>query len=88
MMITRGAVSGEQGAGRRLLGLLVDGVREVLAVPKKQIEAAPEAARGTNADFVIGMGKMGDRLIILLDITRILSREERAALAEAVDGNA
>ncbi len=88
MMITKGAVSGEQGAGHRLLGLLVDGVREVLTVPKKQIEAAPEAARGTNADFVIGMGKMGDRLIILLDITRILSREERAALAEAGDGNA
>jgi purine-binding chemotaxis protein CheW len=87
MMITRGAVSGEQGAGHRLLGLLVDGVREVLTVPKKQIEDAPEAARGTNADFVTGMGKMGDRLIILLDITRILSREERAALAEAGDGN-
>ncbi len=88
MMITRGAVAGEGRRGHQLLSLLVDGVREVLIVPKKQIEAAPEAARGIKADFIIGMGKVGERLIILLDITRILSREEREALAEAGDGNA
>lgn len=83
LMITRGAVAASPRAGHQLLGLIVDGVQEVLTLPKKHIESAPEAARGVHADFITGMGKVGNRLIILLDITTILSREERAALAEA-----
>ncbi len=86
MMITRGAVHSTAGNGRELLGLVVDGVSEVLHIFKKDIEPAPEAATGAGAEFITGMGKVADRLIILLDITRILSQQERAALAEA--GNA
>ncbi len=86
MVITRGAVRGAGGKSPDLLGLVVDRVDEVVFIPKKDIEPAPEAATGANADFVTGMGKMGNRLIILLDIARILSRQERAALAEV--GNA
>jgi purine-binding chemotaxis protein CheW len=83
MLITRGAVPPSAGDARGLLGLMVDRVQEVLHVPKKEIEPAPEAATGAQADFIAGMGKVGDRLIILLDITRILSQQERSALAEA-----
>jgi purine-binding chemotaxis protein CheW len=86
MMITRGAVHGAAGNGKKLLGLVVDGVNEVIHVPKKDIEAAPGAATGASSDFITGMGKVADRLIILLDITRILSQQESVALAEA--GNA
>jgi purine-binding chemotaxis protein CheW len=83
MIITRGAVPGATGAGKELLGLVVDSVNEVLQMPEKDIEPPPSAATGENADFITGMGKVGDRLIILLDITRILSQQERTALAEA-----
>jgi len=83
MLLTRGAVLSSAGDARGLLGLMVDAVREVLHVPKKNIEPAPQAATGEQADFLAGMGKVGDRLIILLDITRILSHQERSALAEA-----
>jgi purine-binding chemotaxis protein CheW len=86
MMITKNAVAAHPGAGRQLLGLVVDSVQEVITLQKKQIESAPEAAKGVHADFIAGMGKVDNRLIILLDITTILSREERAALAEAGDG--
>ncbi len=82
MIITRGAVETSGG----LLGLVVDKVDEVIHVPKKNIDPAPDAATGRNAEFITGMGKVGDRLIILLDLTRILSQQERVALAEA--GNA
>jgi len=82
MMITRGAVPGARGTDK-LLGLVVDGVNEVIHVPLKDIEPAPEAATGEQADFMSGMGKVGDRLIILIDITRVLSQKERSALAEA-----
>jgi purine-binding chemotaxis protein CheW len=86
MIITRGAVHGTAGASSGLLGLVVDNVDEVIHVPKKDIDPAPEAATGRNVDFITGMGKVGDRLIILLDIASILSQQERVALAEA--GNA
>jgi len=83
MMITKGALHSAAGKARGLLGLVVDGVKEVIHLPQEQIEPAPEAATGRNADFISGMGKAAGRLIILLDVSKILSREERAALAEA-----
>jgi purine-binding chemotaxis protein CheW len=86
MLITRGAVRCPGSAGGDLLGLVVDGVREVLHIPRQQIDPTPAAARGLQADFIGGVGKVGDRLVILVDITKILSRQEREALAEA--GNA
>ena len=82
MIITRGAVSGGSGNSRGLLGLVVDSVDEVMYVPRRDIEAAPEAATGKNADFIGGVAKVQDRLIIILDIRKILSQQERAALAE------
>jgi purine-binding chemotaxis protein CheW len=83
MIITRGALPGPSDTGGRLLGLVVDSVEEVIHIPKKDIDAAPEAATSRNADFIRGMGKVADRLVILLDITKILSHQERSALAEA-----
>jgi len=83
MMIIRGAIYGASGTGKEPLGLVVDSVQEVLHVPKKNIDQTPQAARGEHSTFVAGMGKVGERLIILIDITRILSQEERSALVEA-----
>jgi purine-binding chemotaxis protein CheW len=83
MLITKGAIPGASRAGKELLGLIVDSVQEVLHIKRKDIEPAPEAARGQHAGFITGMGKVGDRLIILIDSSRILSQQERSALAEA-----
>ncbi len=83
MLITKGAIHPAERGGTGLLGLVVDEVREVLFVPRKDIDAAPEAARGERVDFITGMGKVGERLIILLDISKILSQQERSQLAEA-----
>ena len=74
-----------RGAARGLLGLAVDGVREVLLVPESSIAAAPEAATGAGADFIAGVAKVADRLVVLIDISRILSVDERASLTEAGD---
>jgi purine-binding chemotaxis protein CheW len=84
MLITKGAIPRASGATREaLLGLVVDSVQEVLHIPGKDIEPAPEAAKGPYSGFLTGMAKVGDRLIILIDITKILSQQERSALAEA-----
>ncbi len=86
MIITRGAVSGGPGRSHELLGLVVDEVHEVLYISRSNIEPPPEAVRGQNSEFITGVGKVGDRLVILIDITKVLSHQERAALAEAGDG--
>jgi len=83
MIITRGALHDAGGGPQHLLGLIVDAVGEVLHVLPSQIAPAPEAATGDQAGFLAGVAKLADRLVILLDIARILSGDERAALAEA-----
>jgi purine-binding chemotaxis protein CheW len=87
ILITKGAIPGvSEAAPEALLGLVVDSVQEVLHISGNDIEPAPEAARGQHAGFITSMGKVGDRLIIIINITKILSQQERSALAEA--GNA
>lgn len=83
MMITKGAFPESGGRKRALLALVVDSVQEVLHLAAEQIDAAPPAATGRNADFIAGVGKLADRLIILIHLARVLSQQERAALAEA-----
>ncbi len=87
MIITRGALPGTPGVGTELLGLVVDAVNDVFTLLQKDIEPTPPAAVGQNAEFIIGMGKTGGKLTILLDIAKILSRQERSALVEAGMGD-
>jgi purine-binding chemotaxis protein CheW len=66
-------------------GLVVDSVREVLNLARKDIAPPPEAI-GTAIDqqFISGIGKVdsGKRMIVLLDVERILNRQEQAHLSE------
>ena len=61
----------------RLVGLLVDAASQVLKVPVSTIEPAPEAVVEIDADFIRGVAKLPDRLIILMDLHKILSVELR-----------
>jgi purine-binding chemotaxis protein CheW len=66
-------------------GLVVDSVREVLNLAKKDIAPPPEAiGSGIDHQFISGIGKVdsGKRMIVLLDVEKILSRQEQAHLSE------
>jgi purine-binding chemotaxis protein CheW len=63
----------------RLLGLLVDGASQVLKVPLSRIEPPPEEVVERGGDYIRGVAKLDDRLIILMDIERLLAHELRAA---------
>jgi purine-binding chemotaxis protein CheW len=65
----------------RLLGLLVDGASQVLKVPVSRIEPPPEEVVERGGDYIRGVAKLDDRLIILMDIERLLAHELRAATA-------
>ena len=65
----------------RLIGLLVDGASQVLKVPLPSIEAAPEEVVQIDDNFIRGVAKLEARLIILVDLPKVLQLELREALA-------
>ncbi len=74
-----------EAAGTRV-GLVVDAVSEVLMVPGSAIEPTPEVAAGTDASYLRGIAKLGERLVILLDLDGLFGEGEQAGLATAAAG--
>ncbi|HOP75155.1 MAG TPA: chemotaxis protein CheW [Bacillota bacterium] len=65
-----------------LVGMMVDAVVEVLRINVSAIEDAPQITKGVDAYFLSGVAKVGDRLIVLLNLDRALSAEEAKELRE------
>ncbi len=57
-------------------GIVVDHVQEVLDIAGEHIEDAPQFGSDVATDFILGMGKIGDTVKILLDIDKVLSCDE------------
>jgi purine-binding chemotaxis protein CheW len=62
------------------VGIVVDEVNEVLRLSKDSIEAPPAVIGGITADYLTGVGKLEGRLLILLDMDKILNDGEKAEL--------
>lgn len=69
----------------KLLGLIVNSASEVLKIPPSEIEAPGSVFADGESGYVTGVGKLNGRLIILLDISRLLHRPELKRLEEAAD---
>jgi purine-binding chemotaxis protein CheW len=71
--------------GRKLsTGLIVDRVSEVLEIPSENIEDAPTFGTAIATDFILGMGKVGEAVKILLDIDKVMTGSELAGIAANV----
>jgi len=66
----------------QLVGLIVDQVSEVLDIPKQNIEAPPRVNKGTGSRYIQGMGKVGDKVKILLNADKLLFEEDLEKIAE------
>ena len=66
------------------MGLIVDEVSEVLEVKGEQIEPPPSFGTTMDTSFLLGMGKVGEKVVMLLDVDRVMSGEEVAEIAETV----
>lgn len=55
----------------RVVGFIVDRVHEVLRIEKSIVEPAPEMVCSIDSDFIAGVGKLEDRLVILLDVVKL-----------------
>jgi purine-binding chemotaxis protein CheW len=71
----------------REVGIVVDTVSEVLDVKVEDIEPAPAMGGAVDTSFILGMGKVGDDVKILLDIDRVLTTAELSTVAEAATTN-
>jgi len=64
----------------QVVGFVVDAVSEVLRIPESTVEAPPAVVAGIGSEYMRGVGKLEDRLLILLDLDRLLSQKEVDAL--------
>ncbi|EGO9733667.1 chemotaxis protein CheW [Escherichia coli] len=69
--------------GQRVVGIVVDGVSDVLSLTAEQIRPAPEFAVTLSTEYLTGLGALGDRMLILVNIEKLLNSEEMALLDSA-----
>jgi purine-binding chemotaxis protein CheW len=63
-----------------IVGFIVDSVSEVLRIPSSTVEPPPAVVAGSKSEFIRGVGKLEDRLLILIDLDKLLSIEEHQSL--------
>lgn len=66
----------------KIVGLIVDSVTEVLQLPKSTVEPPPDIVGGVDSDYIDGVGKYDDRLVILLNLGKLLTFKEEERLEE------
>jgi purine-binding chemotaxis protein CheW len=74
--------------GGRLAGLIVDSASEVLKIPADAVEAPPAVFQEGGLNCVTGLGKVGGRLVVLLDMSKLLAPASLQTKSEAVDKKA
>jgi purine-binding chemotaxis protein CheW len=62
--------------GGRVMGMVVDSVSDVITLAPEQIRPAPAMGSVLDTDYLIGLGTLGDRMLILVDIDKLMSSEE------------
>jgi len=67
--------------GEVKVGLMVDGVSEVLRISDESIEPLPPMVNSVNSDFLKGIVRLEDRLIILLEVEKVLDLKDQQAVA-------
>ena len=74
-------VTVQRGDSAVVMGIIVDEVSEVLDVVGENIEPTPEFGGVVDTSFILGMGKVNERVVTLLDIDKVLSTAEMATVA-------
>ncbi len=70
-------------SGPVIMGIVVDQVSEVLDISADQVEPPPSFGATVDTDFILGMGKVGEQVVTILGIDKLLSVEEASSVAAA-----
>lgn len=71
-------------AESRLMGVVVDTVREVLDIPNSAIEPPPEFGCSIPMDYITGIGKVKDKVVLMLDTSKVMNPSDTSALSSAL----
>ncbi|MBI1834446.1 MAG: chemotaxis protein CheW [Burkholderiales bacterium] len=69
--------------GGRIVGMVVDSVSDVTTLLPEQVRPAPEMGTTFSTDFLIGLGTLDDRMLILVDIDKLMSSPEMGLIDQA-----
>ena len=69
--------------GREKIGFLVDEVREIMMLEQDEIRPSPSIFKGFRTDYLTGLGKKDDKIILILNIDNVLTSEEKIWLQGA-----
>ncbi|HEX5393012.1 MAG TPA: chemotaxis protein CheW [Rhodocyclaceae bacterium] len=69
--------------GGRVVGIVVDSVSDVIRLKRDQIHPAPEFAATVDTQYINGLGTLDERMLIVVDIARLMLSSEMALLDEA-----
>ncbi|MFC4932090.1 chemotaxis protein CheW [Massilia sp. GCM10023247] len=64
----------------RVVGMVVDSVSDVISLTADQIKPAPDMGGALNTDYLVGLGTVDERMIILVDIDRMMTSEEMGVI--------
>ena len=67
----------------RVVGMVVDSVSDVISLTADQIKPAPDMGGALNTDYLVGLGTVDERMIILVDIDRMMTSEEMGVIDSA-----
>lgn len=67
----------------RVIGMVVDGVSDVIALAPEQIHTAPEFGSSLGTQYLMGMATMDGRMVILIDIERLMSASDMELISRA-----
>ena len=70
---------------QRVVGIVVDGVSDVLSLNAEEIKPAPDFSVTLSTDYLLGLGSVDERMIILVDIEKLLTSEEMALVEKSVN---
>lgn len=68
---------------KRVVGMVVDGVSDVISLTAEQIKPAPEFGASLDTQYIMGLGTLDERMIILADIERLMSSNDMALVEAA-----
>jgi purine-binding chemotaxis protein CheW len=70
--------------GKQVVGMVVDGVSDVITLAPEQMQPAPGFSGAIGNDHILAIGSIGERMLILLDIEKLMSSAEMGLLSEAI----
>ncbi|MDR7343768.1 purine-binding chemotaxis protein CheW [Pantoea alhagi] len=70
---------------QRVVGIVVDGVSDVLSLDAEEIKPAPDFSVTLSTDYLLGLGSVDERMIILVDIEKLLTSEEMELVEKTVN---